>query len=305
MKCPKCGSNFEGNFCPNCGEPVLTDRQENPSQNISSPTDQSDAVMRAAQQIVKNQNRKKEKVGIILLIVAVVFLFAAIFICIQMWRSSSSNQASATTGNSVSDQQTDITSFINQTNKNTDYQAFNEEDVLKCLNTSCYQYVNSIKSSWVFLVIQNNSNYTLDLDCNLKAYGSDGNLQDVKSADQEAFGPGTQIILSFLLDEQPDKIEYEFSVSEEEYYECAVQDLTYETVTSKNKEIISITNNGTEPAEFVECTVIFLKDGVVVDHDSCYFTDDDFEIKPGKTIDEELSSYHDYNTFIVGLTGRR
>jgi len=42
-----------------------------------------------------------------------------------------------------------------------------------------------------------------------------------------------------------------------------------------------------------------------LDYSYTYFSDDDFEIKPGKTISKELTCYENYDSFIFCLTGRR
>ena len=65
-------------------------------------------------------------------------------------------------------------------------------------------------------------------------------------------------------------------------------------------------NTGTEPAEFVEAYVLFFKDGVLVDHDSTYFTDDDHELKPGALMNKELHAYGtEFDSYEVFIRGRR
>ena len=106
-------------------------------------------------------------------------------------------------------------------------------------------------------------------------------------------------------DEKFARMEYELSVKEEKYYDCVISDLSYESVSAKDKEIVSVTNNGSEAAEFVEVYALFFKEGKIVDFDSTYFVDDDYELKPGKTITEELHCYEDYDSVEFFLTGRR
>jgi hypothetical protein len=86
---------------------------------------------------------------------------------------------------------------------------------------------------------------------------------------------------------------YELSVKEELNYECVVSSLEYESVSAKNKEILSITNMGSIPAEFVEAYALFFKNNVLVNTDWEYFTDEDDELKVGKTITREMDSYGD------------
>lgn len=181
---------------------------------------------------------------------------------------------------------------------------FNEATVLSQLEVTEYAY----SSSWYqygFLAIKNNSNFDLDLSVSVKFYDASGNLIGANTKSQEAFESGTEILLYFMPDEEFARMEYEFSADKEDWYECVVSDLTYESVSAKNKEIVSVTNNGEKPAEFVEVHALFFKGGKVVGHNSTYFTDDDYELKPGKTITEELSCYEDYDSVKFFFTGRR
>ena len=124
-------------------------------------------------------------------------------------------------------------------------------------------------------------------------------------AEEYAFEKGTKTMVYFSLDEKFVRTEYEIIVSEEDYFECVVSDLSYETVTAKHKEIVSVTNNGSEPAEFVQVYVLFFKGEKVVEIDHAYYTDDDFELKPGKTMTKELECYEDYDSVQIFLMGRR
>ncbi len=182
---------------------------------------------------------------------------------------------------------------------------FDEATVISQLEIKEYQYTDSLNSPWLFLVIKNNSEFNLDINIDLKTFDSNGNLLAAKSEDQEAFESKSEIIVSFLLDEKPSKIEYNISAEEEDFYQCVASELSYKSNSAKDKEIISVTNNGNESADFVQGDILFLKNGVVVDYSYTYFSDDDFEIKPGKTISKELTCYENYDSFIFCLTGRR
>jgi|GEM_PF-973283 len=186
-----------------------------------------------------------------------------------------------------------------------DKENFNEETVISQLEVTPYQYTSSIKTPWVFLTVKNNTKFNLDITIDLKTYDSDGNIIGAKSYSQEAFENNTETIFSFMLDEEPSSIEYEISAKEEDWYECVVANLVYESTSAKNKEIISVTNNGDDAAEFVECTVLFFNGEKVVGFDTRYFSDDDYELKPGKTITEELTSYKAYDSYKIYFTGHR
>ena len=181
---------------------------------------------------------------------------------------------------------------------------FNAADVLALLKVTEYSYSSDFWH-YSFLVIENTSDFNIEVSADVKFYNDANELIGAKSAEQEAFEKGTKIVLYFMPDEKFSRMEYELSVSEEDYYECVVSDLSYETVSAKNKEIVSVTNNGNEAAEFVEGYALFFKGDKVVGFDSTYFVDDDSELKSGKTITKEIDCYEDYDSVQFFFTGRR
>ena len=181
---------------------------------------------------------------------------------------------------------------------------FDEEKVLSQLEVSEYSYKNDY-FRFHFITIKNNSDFDLEISANVKYYNNENALVGAKSQSQVAFGKGTETVLAFMPDEEYSSTVYELSVSEEEWFECAVTDLTYESVPAQKKEIVSITNNGTQPADFVEVYALFFNGDVLVDHSRGYFTDDDNEIKPGKTITEELDCQEVYDSVKFYITARR
>lgn len=180
---------------------------------------------------------------------------------------------------------------------------FNAETVISQLEIEEYPY-STRYSEYVFLTVRNNSEYNIRITISARFYNGD-ELVGAKSTQQEAFEKGTEIVLYFMQDEAFTSVKYDISVSEETSYMCVVSGLVYESTTAKNKEIVSVTNNGRYAAEFVECYALFFKDGKVVGHDSAYFVDDEYELKPGKTITQELSCYKDYDDVKFFFTGRK
>lgn len=182
--------------------------------------------------------------------------------------------------------------------------AFDEEKVLSQLDVTEYSFCDGYWN-YHFLVIKNNSDYTLEISANTKYYDVSGNLVGAKDDDEYAVGSGSEICLYFTPDEEYATSDYELSVKEDEWYESVVADLTYESIPAKEKEIVSVTNNGSEAAEFVEVYALFFNGDKPVDFNTEYFTDDDSELKPGKTITEEIDCYEDYTSVRFFITGRR
>ena len=181
---------------------------------------------------------------------------------------------------------------------------FNAETVLSQLSVTEYLY-SSRFAEYAFLTVKNNSNFNLDISVAIKFYNAAGDLVGASNSSESAFEKGTEILFYFMPDEAFAKMEYEFTVSEEDWYDCVVSDLVYETTSAKNKEIVSVTNNGTKAADFVEGSILFFNGDKVVGFDWTYFTDDDSELKPGKTITEEMNCYEEYDAVKLFFTGRR
>lgn len=181
---------------------------------------------------------------------------------------------------------------------------FDAENVLSQLEVTEYSY-DPQGWHYAFLVIANNSEFDINVSVAVKFYNEAGALIGARDAEENAFESGSEIVLYFMPDEAYAKMEYELAVSEEDWYECVVSDLTYETVSAKDKEIVSVTNKGSKTAEFVEGSALFFDGDNVVGFDRTYFTDNDSELKPGKTITKELSCYEEYDSVKLFFTGRR
>lgn len=181
---------------------------------------------------------------------------------------------------------------------------FDEDKVVSQLQVTEY----SLKTdfwNYSFFEIKNNSEYNIEITVNVKYYNSADELIGAKNSSVSAVGSGQTILMYFMPDEDFVRTEYDISVDEDDWFESAVSDLSYEVVTAKDKEIVSVTNNGEEPADFVQVSMLFFKNGKVVDFGWTYCVDDDSEIKPGKTITKEIYVYEAYDSYKVYLEGRR
>lgn len=181
---------------------------------------------------------------------------------------------------------------------------FDEEAVLAQLEVTEYHY----KTDWynyAFLVIKNNSEYDLDISAAVKFLDDEDALVGADDTYEDPVQAGTETILCVTSDTKYDHISYELGASISEYYEGVVAELSYEATKGKKKQIVTVTNNGEDPAEFVQGYGLFFKGEKVVGFDSAYFTDDDSQIKPGKSVTKELSCYNKYDSVQFYFTGRK
>ena len=95
------------------------------------------------------------------------------------------------------------------------------------------------------------------------------------------------------------------NVTASKYYNSVIQDLSYTQNNIEDGAIFQVKNDGESPAEFVEGYALFFLDGKLVEFDTAYFTDDDYEIKPGATITKQFTSYENFDKVEFYLTGRR
>ena len=103
-----------------------------------------------------------------------------------------------------------------------------------------------------------------------------------------------------------DHVSYTMEYETDLYYSPVIKDLSVEYTTNEKNAIVSITNKGNEPADFVEAYALFFDaDGNIVQYGSNYFSDDDFELKPGATITKQLNAYGTYTSVKIYVSGRR
>ena len=123
----------------------------------------------------------------------------------------------------------------------------------------------------------------------------------------DILGPGETSLGYFYFDDVQGvaTVEYELSYDTVPYYAPVIGNLTIEQTINDKNVIIGVTNNGTKAAQFVEAYALFFDaNNKVIETASSYVVDDDSEIKPGKTIVEQLDAYALFDHVEVYLTGR-
>ena len=102
-----------------------------------------------------------------------------------------------------------------------------------------------------------------------------------------------------------DKVEYKLQYSLESTYSPVIKNLDIQQTLNDKNVVVSVTNNGSNAAEFVEAHALFFDAGnKVIATDSTYVDDDDNEIKPGATISKQLDARNGYDHVEVYFTGR-
>ena len=90
----------------------------------------------------------------------------------------------------------------------------------------------------------------------------------------------------------------------DEYFSGINNDLSYELKKVKKGAVVKMTNEGKSAIDFLEGTLLFLKDGKLVGSTNTFFTDD-YELKPGDTVTKEMTMYSgEFDELKFYYTGR-
>ncbi len=180
---------------------------------------------------------------------------------------------------------------------------FSEKEVLSQLEVTEYTYVSEY-SNYMFLAVKNNSPYTITIYGETIFKDENGDLIGAANNEKRAFEAGEEILLDFYNEDSFSSYEYSLSADLEEYYVPVLSSLTKELTITDSKVIISVTNNGDIAAQYVEYYVLFFNGDTIVDYGWGYCTDDDSEIKAGKTNYDEAVTYEEFENALVFLSGR-
>lgn len=196
-----------------------------------------------------------------------------------------------------------FTMFGGSENDNSEGQEYSEKD----FEIKEYIYENSIRDTIYLLAITNNSGVDVSVSGNATAKDSDGNSIGADDMEIAILGAGETSIGYFYFDNVTgiDSVDYKLNYNDDLYYSPVIKNLKVEKTENAENVVVTLTNNGDKAAEFVEAYALFFdKDGKLLNYDSDYITDDDFEIKVGDTLSLQLNCYEKYDHAEVYLTGR-
>ena len=158
-----------------------------------------------------------------------------------------------------------------------------------------------------FYIVKNNSDVTVDITTSSIAYNENGDVVGAADSEFYALGSGCTSVLyeAFETSETIAKYDTQIEYKESKYYESVIEDLSYIQNDIENGAVFQVTNNGTDSAEFVEGYALFFLGDELVQYESTYFVDDDSELKPEKTISEQMNCYDKFDRIEFYLTGRK
>ena len=157
-------------------------------------------------------------------------------------------------------------------------------------------------SNYAGLVVKNGSPTDQELTVNFIFRDADGNMVGVAERTINALDSEQTSIVVASNDTTFATFDYKISGSSSRYKGINAG-LQAEVVKSGEKIIVSLSNNGSIAARFVEGHALFFKEGQVVYHNTTYFTGADSEIKPAETIMRELEAYETFDAYEVYFEG--
>lgn len=167
-------------------------------------------------------------------------------------------------------------------------------------------FYNTNDAQQYLLLLKNTSGFNADISISVKFYDADEQLVGVANEREHACEDGHLTFWRFSNDIEFVSVTYEISVLEEKYYQDGGQTaIDVETSVVGGKVILSATNIGEKPVEFVAYNVLFLDEADdVVGTATGYFFDGDFELKPGVTDMREAAINQEFAKTIVVVHGR-
>lgn len=168
---------------------------------------------------------------------------------------------------------------------------------------SCIKY----GTTYYYLIVKNNSEYTVKIDSSAIAKDSSGNVVGASDLDGiDALGPGEETIGVFYFSNVVgiDHLDYQLNYSLSTY-SPVIGNLSAQVHINDKNVIVQATNNGEYPARFVRAYVLFFdNNGKVVDEKNTYLTDSASEIKPGATQSGQFDTRESFDHIEVFFQGR-
>ena len=179
-----------------------------------------------------------------------------------------------------------------------------EEDLAAQIKVVEYSYINEY-SNYHFVEVTNETNKVVDVYLNILYYNSDDELVNASTPGQDVIEPGYSVLLVSTPDEKWSRTEINVEASETKYYDPIQSDIKVDVTPAKEKIVVQAENVGKNAADFVAISALAFLGDEVVGYDFNYFTDNENQIKPGKSIAKNLEFYKDFDNYKYYVTGRR
>lgn len=167
-----------------------------------------------------------------------------------------------------------------------------------------YTYINESSNTVYLLVVTNNSDYTVDLECNTTAYESDNTYIGISYNRIKSVEPGNSGCMLFDFDYPYAEI-FEYAL----YYEVSeapsgASNLSTGETVDGSSVTVECENTGSTLLKYTRADIVFLNSGSVVGYDFSYIysADSTASIASGDTVSYTFDFDEDYDDYMVYYT---
>lgn len=195
-------------------------------------------------------------------------------------------------GNQVTIPTTEASYIVNRTSE------FDAQTIADNLKVTEYRSEDDV-FDFYYIVVENTSDYTVDLDASVKYFDESEKLIGTDSGSVNTLASGQKALLGFW-PQNADSVQYKLSVSMSERYLPAVEDINYEVSETADKLIVTVKNIGNDKIS-VEGSVLFFKDGNPIWYDEGLFSDSDLTFESGEEVSREFLCGYEYDSYELFL----
>ncbi len=160
--------------------------------------------------------------------------------------------------------------------------------------------------NYVGIELKNNSTSTIRMDSEFIFYDEGNNIVGTKKDTYVAFEPESDILLYVANEEPFHHFEYNLNPKVDTFNQPVYSKLKNEVSETDNKLIFSVTNTSESEANFVKCTVLFLREDKAVALSYAYAGTSNGKIASSSTERAEIKKPYKipYDDYILFLDGR-
>lgn len=168
-------------------------------------------------------------------------------------------------------------------------------------NTNLY-YATYGNYSYAISIIENKSDYPVSVSAKAKFLSAGEQIGD-SDGELVVLGSKEKSIIRFSTENIADDCEVTLSVSRPKYEE-GTSDIEMEVSDVGENVVITLTNNGEDPSQFLKAYALFYYQDQLVNSDDKYFVDANNNLEPGESITQELQCLEPYDEYEIYLDGR-
>ncbi len=155
--------------------------------------------------------------------------------------------------------------------------------------------------------VTNTADKDLRVNMNITAKDKAGQVLSVKQTTDQTVAPNTSVVISAWLTDvnAEDTVEYLLNASLETNTPSVAADIKLKYDIKGNKAIVTAVNEGSNTAQFVSASVIFLSKGKMVGFREEQVVRSEDELKPGDTRYAEASCAKEFDEVLIGYTAAK